>query len=195
MTRLLHFTLAVLFLAFWIKRCTAQIYSTQTWAGTQYIFFNGIITGTANYPSPCSPLSASYGPYPLAYLYVGVNPPWDSNPFYFELYHLASEGDGYIVFTQDFVYNLDFASAIYACYSSTGSECEFLTFNPQFRVEEKLDLTKATVSAGQVGGEAGYTVAGNSQSYVGKSTDGYSNSVDVDSGCFPLDVSWENLIW
>jgi len=109
MTRLLHFILATLSLAFWIKHCAAAIYSTQTWAGTQYIFFNGTITGTVNYPSSCSPSSESYGPYIRTYLYVGVNPPWDSNPFYFELYHLASEGDGFIVITEDYVYNLDFA--------------------------------------------------------------------------------------
>src|SRR6266536_1188231 len=191
MIRLLRFTLTTLFLAFWVNHCATEIYSARTWAGTQYIFSNGTISGTVNYPSSCSPTSKSYGPYSRAYLYVGVNPPWDSNPFYFELYHLASEGDGYFVFTKDYIYNLDFASAIYACYTSTGSECSFLTFDPQFRVEEKLDLTKAIVSAGQVSGEAGYTVTGDSQSYSGKSTDGSNNSVDVASGCISLGLSWE----
>src|SRR4051812_22790038 len=64
-------------------------------SGAQYILYSGSISANVSYSSQ---LSSSRCPalntpsYTNTHLYVGKNPPWDPNPFFFELYHSSSDG-------------------------------------------------------------------------------------------------------
>ena len=100
-----------------LQLVAASSYTTEKEAGAQYLAFNGTISATVSYPTETDSKSCSQkalGPFVQSYLYVGVNPPWDSNPFFFELYHLTS-GLNSGLFTSDSIYNLDFTTAAYAC--------------------------------------------------------------------------------
>lgn len=167
----------------------------EEWSGAQYIAFNGTVSGTVTYDnSDCT--SPNYGPYVNSYLYVGVNPPWDTNPFFFELYHLASEGEGFLVLTEDRVYNLDFASSAYACWNDDGTPCQFFEYDYTFMPEKLLDLAKASVKKSTVEGEDGYEVSGSQDTYVKNETRRATiNSVDVASGCYDSGIDWYNWIW
>jgi hypothetical protein len=126
------------------------------------------------------------GPYKLSSLYIGVNPPWDSNPFFFELYHLASESSGFPDWTNDSIYNLDFTTAAYICMKN-GEMCEFLTYHPYyFVVAEMVNLKDANVARVSEGMGVGYSVTGDEKTWVSNGT--IKNSVDV---AMPLNYTWE----
>ena len=123
--------------------------------GSQYIKFSGEVTGTVSWATDTAPAGRTgcapdgqphnMGHYTRSHLYVGVNPPWDPNPFFFELYHFASDCEASFCFTRDSIYNLDFASAAYQCYNPVDKKpCGLITFNPLYQKETYLDLkTKA----------------------------------------------------
>jgi len=172
--------------------------------GSQYILYSGSISGSTSWTSTAVPegdntCSASgtdsVGPYAATDLYVGVNPPWDPNPFFFELWHLASDCDSSFCWTKDKIYNLDFASAAYECISKeTGQPCEFITLGYYYQQEIYLDLkSKSTIQRQQIGGETGYTVSGESSSWVGNDS---ANGVDVLSECnWPTSSGYDELSW
>ncbi|OCK89737.1 uncharacterized protein K441DRAFT_680971 [Cenococcum geophilum 1.58] len=97
------------------------------------------------------------GPFAQSYLYVGVNPPWDSNPFFFEPYHLTSGlNSGFFTFANDSIYNLDFTAAAYACWADDGTPCGLIKFDYHFVGEELLNLNMSKIEKVKVGQEDGY---------------------------------------
>jgi len=65
---------------------------TLALAQLQFITYNGSLTGTYH-PGPSSPSACSsyfLSPMVNSVIEVGVNPPWDTNPFYLSLYHNAN---------------------------------------------------------------------------------------------------------
>jgi hypothetical protein len=169
-------------------------------SGAQYILFSGNITGTVTYPSTPSCPEKALGSYDRTSLYVGVNPPWDTNPFFFELYHLASDGEGIFVLTNDLIYNLDFSSAAWECYKG-GEPCTgFFIEDPDYVPVVYLDMSVSNSGAkyetAEVGNENGYTVTGGAGTWVGNDT---GDAVDVDALCFApsanVNVDWTPFVW
>ncbi|KAF2012517.1 hypothetical protein BU24DRAFT_494510 [Aaosphaeria arxii CBS 175.79] len=174
-----------------ISRVTSSIEEN----GSQYLGFNGTISAKTTYPSSGS-CDETFGPFAKSYFYVGLNPPWDSNPFFFELYHLASEGSGGpVTFTKDDVYNLDFGSSGYVCYSE-GKPCGYFETVWYYQSEILLDLTKAAVKKTKVGNEDGYEISGDQKTYLKNETERQSlNRVDVDSECGQFNWNYDFSIW
>ena len=178
-----------------LQLVVASSYATENEAGSQYLAFNGTISATVSYPTETDSKSCPQqvlGPYVQSYLYVGVNPPWDSNPFFFELYHLASKPDpGFITFTDDSIYNLDFTTAAYACWADDGTPCGLIELDYHFVAEELLNLNMSKVEKVKVGQEDGYNVSGDQTSCVKNTTEGSAtNGVDLQSYCYDANVDW-----
>jgi hypothetical protein len=178
-----------------VELSSASSYATGDFAGAQYIQYNGTVTAKIQNPSQCLKQNVQLGPYVNSYLYVGKNPPWDTNPFFFELYHLASES-GFSILTNDDVYNLDFPSAAYAC-GQNGGNCQGFVYADEYHGEQKLDLTKASISKvqGSGGSDFGYSVSGDNTAYVGKDSDASRDEVDVNSRCSAIGIDWTGWIW
>jgi hypothetical protein len=154
-----------------------------------------------NNPACLASGTDSVGPYNRTDLYVGINPPWDPNPFFFELFHYTSDCNGDFCLTEDKIYNLDFASAAFECIDkTTGKPCEFIDFNYYYRQDVYLDLkNKSTIQRQQIGGETGYSVSGGPSSWVGNDS---ANAVYVSSECNWLTsggtvdgYSWNDFHW
>jgi len=93
MTATMSIIQPVLILTLTCLQLVATSYATEDEAGSQYLAFNGTISANRVLPTEtdnkyCS--QQALGPFAQSYIYVGVNPPWDNNPFFFELYHLTS---------------------------------------------------------------------------------------------------------
>ncbi|GLB38017.1 putative CTD kinase subunit gamma CTK3 C-terminus [Lyophyllum shimeji] len=176
--QLLHHLLCLL--AFFFSFCPPFIASQwveEGHADAQYIFFNGTISG--HWVPTNAPGCSDYylGPHLRTYLLVGVNAPWDSNPFVFDLYHLATERDDGIVFTNDSIYNLQFTTAALLC-RKDGRPCSsFESWPYYFAGVEMVNLNEARVERVTVGTETGYTVTGDEKTWV--SNDTISNRVDI----------------
>lgn len=199
-----HTRIAVAFSA-WITciACLSHVRFSNDENGSQYLAFNGTVSASVTYPSEFDSIckSTTLGPYVNSYLYVGVNPPWDPNPFFFELYHLASESTIPRIggLTEDAVYNLDFASSAYACWSDAGLPCGFIETQWHYEPEILMNLKSdggVKVKKTKVGEEDGYEVNGDEKTYLKNETQMATvNGVDVVSGCFKAGVSWRNWIW
>jgi hypothetical protein len=148
--------------------------------GSQFIRFSGTITGASSWTSNAVPPGDSepscvasgtttQGPFKRTSLYVGINPPWDPNPFFFELYHYASDCDENFCSTADTIFNLDFRSAAYECIErSTGQPCGFISYNYYYLPDVYINLkSKTTVQRLEIGGETGYTIQGGPDTWVG----------------------------
>lgn len=116
---------------------THLIHAIDDNGGTQFITYNGSLSGAYTYIGSDNK-SCSTGP-PFYFhnivntsLRIGVNPPWDSNPFFFELEHYGNSWNSpgkrsaYLSkrdycfnsfggCTYDAIYNLLFATACYGC--------------------------------------------------------------------------------
>ncbi|RDL35254.1 uncharacterized protein BP5553_07185 [Venustampulla echinocandica] len=167
--------------------CAAQNFR---YSGTEYIVFSGNITGTVSYPPEfdCAPLTKSYA---NTHLYVGKNAPWDSNAFFFDLYHRASDTSAFIGLTRDYIYNLEFTTASYDCIKD-GKPCGIIAYAPDFVPHMYVDLNKTKISKTQVEGKAGYAVSGDTGSLVGNGTD---NGVDIADSCRKANVNWLDFKW
>ncbi|KAE9378649.1 hypothetical protein N431DRAFT_363280 [Stipitochalara longipes BDJ] len=149
----------------------------------QFITYNGSITGTfqlgASSPSSCQ--SYYLSPNANATIQVGINPPWETNPFYFSLF--ASGNLAHVPFpecvatcTFDSICGLSFISADDVCFlNETGQECNGIYSPGQayYLPIEVLNLKEATVSPIQLAGESGYSVSGNQST---------SGNLTVDNG-------------
>jgi len=131
-------------------------------------------------------------PFVQSYLYVGVNSPWDGNPFFFELYHLTSgPSSGLFTLTNDSIYNLDFTTAAYACWADDGTPCGLIEYDYHFVVEELLDLNMSKVEKVKVGREDGYNDSGDQTSWVNSTTErSATNGVNLLSSCYDANVDW-----
>lgn len=176
----------------------------EDYSGAQYLAYNGTVSATVSYDPAlgegCIP--ETFGPYVNSYVYVGVNAPWDTNPFFFELYHLATEDIGYLGFTDDLVYNLAFSSSVFACWTKIGNHpCSFWEWSTDVRWKPEivLNLNKTTTKKTELDGEEGYVVTGNETSFNKNTTERATiNGVDVASGCYvDLDtgITWRGWIW
>jgi hypothetical protein len=170
--------------------------------GSQFLIFNGSVSASVTYPSDIQDVceARTLGPYLKSYLYVGLNPSWDTNPFFFELFHRASDSTGTLLggLTEDLVYNLDFASSAYACWRNSGKPCSWYETQWHYQPEILLDLTKANVKTVTTGsGEEGYEITGDETSYIKNETERATvNGVDVADGCYSQKgFSWTGLIW
>jgi hypothetical protein len=101
-------------------------------AGTQFILYNGTISGsylqTAGSPEKCGDNGAyHFEGLDNADLRIGVNAPWDPNPIYFEIQHRGNswrrsderKWNNYcptISCTYDAIYNLHLSTAWYECF-------------------------------------------------------------------------------
>lgn len=148
-----------------------------------FIFYSGTVSASWTPPanSTCKPTTVS--PEKNSHLYAGVYPRWDSNPFFFEIEHLLSEGADdrrlrpkrsfspvkrqYL--TSDDLYNLDFASAGVQC-QKDGHDCGYFEYDPNFLNLEFLDLKKASVERVPVDGHMGYRVQGDDTTWVANGT-------------------------
>jgi len=171
--------------------------------GTQFIYFPGNISGsfvhnTTRYTATV-PLSnqttinacGENGTYYFStsgYMRIGASPPWDSNPFYFDLnrdedmLHWAT------------IWQLFFASANYGCLAPNAtsgvlSGCKGIQEKPYYYVaSEQLNLTKASISVEKeqfYPWEPLYSVKGDDSTWVGNGTADW-NSLDFQ---IPLNYS------
>ena len=184
--------------------------------GSQYIRFSGIVQAKVTWEKDIVPAGVDHttrtcseefssGPHPRSHLYVGVNPPWDTNPFFFELHHLVSDDcDTFFCNTNDSIMNLYFASAAYECFTS-GDELCVLYSRGQYKPKVYLDLNnpgRTQIQQTQVGGLPGYAIKGGSASWIG---DVNGNEVDVRADCQWVfgqgrdsrvgGYSWLNFAW
>lgn len=164
---------------------------------SQYIHYEGAVSASTNWDSsvkqPTYCQDVTLGPYNNSRLYVGVNPPWDKNPFFFDLYHHSSEGGSVVFsFTKDRVYNLEFTSAALSCFSGN-DRCAAFASNYYFLPDTALDLTKAKIQTRIIESEPGYTVSGDSSAWISNGTLDV-NSVDVAAYCYEA-WSWKDTIW
>ncbi|KAL9610263.1 MAG: hypothetical protein Q9167_005034 [Letrouitia subvulpina] len=148
-----------------------------------FISYSGTVSASWTPPpnTTCNPTIISSEK--NSHLYVGVYPRWDSNPFFFEIEHLLSEGADdkrlrprqsfspvkrqYL--TSDDLYNLDFASAGVKC-EKDGHDCGYFEYNPNFVNLEFLDLKKASVERVPLDGHTGYRVQGDEKTWVANGT-------------------------
>ena len=122
------------------------------------ILYNGTTSLNFTWAANGSAICPGIVVQPLASLFVGLNPPWDDNPFFFEI----AQG-GYPAA----VNNLDVFTAAYICYNGNSVCGDFEWESFYFVPIEKLNLRKATVNPASIGGEPGYTVIGDNKTYVG----------------------------
>ncbi|KAH7122767.1 hypothetical protein B0J11DRAFT_569511 [Dendryphion nanum] len=177
--------------------CIVVAQSTSPGRGaSQFMRFDGTVSGFTTYPPGPNCVTDNMGPYNKSYLYVGVNPSWDPNPFFFELYHLATETVSNIGgWTNNDIYNLDFASSAYSCWNSDGNPCRYLDSSYHYVPEILLDLKKSTVKKTKVGDADGYSVVGDEKSYIRNETRRAAvNRVDIASGCSQLFFSWNDQL-
>jgi hypothetical protein len=193
-----------------VAQANGAAYCLDGNGGSQYIRYDGTISAKrwdsqlccenldphlVSMSANCNGTGAHNGPSVNTQLYIGVNPPWDSNPFFFELWHLESE-TSYVLFSEDDILNLDFGSAAWAC----GISCGTFEGVSNFSGEQKLDLKNAKIQ--RDGGF--YTVSGDSKTWVGKDNAEFIPGVTIArSSCDYLDqnhhlvttVSWVDFQW
>jgi len=126
--------------------------------GTQFIRYNVTITGTYTHPGTNLTQCGNNGTYDLHIgddmpLYVGVNPPWDPNPFFF------------------WFGRINFKTSAFICYQD-GQPCASTTFWPWYYVHAQLlDLSRATVKVVQNSTGSMYRVTGDQGSFVSNGTE------------------------
>jgi hypothetical protein len=144
-------------------------------SGTQFISYNGSISGYFKHPqsAPSNCSTYYFDSLQNTILKVGINPPWDTNPFYFNIQRDGQTADMIDPedtctnpwgCTYDPIYNLFLETACYLCLTNDGSSCTF--FDPV----EILDLSKATTVQFD-GKEKGYSTIGNQSTFVGNNDD------------------------
>ncbi|KAJ5658439.1 uncharacterized protein N7484_002088 [Penicillium longicatenatum] len=148
-------------------------------SGTQFISYNGSISGTFKHSEQfpdCPTPTYYFSSLENALVKVGANPPWDTNPFYFNIQHNGQQvstydSDEYCFSlggcTYDSIYNLFLETAWYRCLADDGSSCEFIEWDYYFEPVEILDLNLATTaSIGDGNEEKGYSTIGDQSSFV-----------------------------
>lgn len=167
MVPFLHLVLVVVFTIFPIR-------TSQSWDNSRplTILYNGSLTSHFSHPPHAPMHCGDYFSQPelSAYLEVGVNPPWDNNPFFFQLYDRSENGEGY--YTNTPVYNLHFFTAVYVCYQPSGQTCSTVLQSwPYYFVPiEMVNLNRAVVERTIMGPEIGYSVSGDEKTWVSNDT-------------------------
>lgn len=171
--------------------------SIAYYAATQFITYRGTLSGTftsstssrsSRSPSNCSSPSYHFTSLPNTTVQIGQNPPWDHNPFYFNIDRPGNEIPStsshpcYLPYgcTNDPIFNLFLESAAFACFRvEDGKPCGTIEFDDYYFVPvEILDLNLSSISAiemegpGKEGTGKGYAVSGNRSSFVSNGTVG-----------------------
>ncbi|RVD84044.1 uncharacterized protein DFL_005813 [Arthrobotrys flagrans] len=127
------------------------------------------------------------GPQNHSWFYVGVHPNWDPNPLFFEINHLSSvkcnsRGEncvdfdsttsrGLFVYTNDEIYNLEFASSVIKLNFDRGESGEY-------ELERTVGFGKTKISKVKLDGDDGYRVQLGKDSWLNNNT--YKPSVALD---------------
>ncbi|KAB5586297.1 hypothetical protein GE09DRAFT_1277663 [Coniochaeta sp. 2T2.1] len=157
--------------------------------GAQFIYYQGSITGNFahnltryNYhrtnPKTGEPTygCGDNGTYHFtleravdSYMRIGVNAPWDTNPFFFSLFRGV---DGYRTRDRPLP-EFEFATAHFECFKN-GVPCDDLKLKPwEYVPQLEVDLNKASISAmkdGNLTDGPFYAVTGDERTYVGNGT-------------------------
>jgi hypothetical protein len=185
--------------------CSAQ-YAESLNAAGKYIFYNGTVSGSVSYSNSSSCSQVQLRKHDKTYFYIGKYPPWDPNPFFFELYHLRTEGeDGrpggndtspskkskrqFIEYTDDSIFNLDFSTAAYVCMKDDHG-CGYLEFDPYYVGVDVINLNASKIERVNVGSDLGYTVTGDQSAWTSNNT--IQNDVDIASSCVP---EGDSFVW
>lgn len=157
---------------------SATTYSMME-GGTQFIYYNGSLAGSFvpnvkfkdqrdSIYQNCEEYSAYYFEKLLKTgLYIGKNPEWDPNPFFFNLLQYDE---------REIITELSFASTYYPCYKY-GEPCGSFELSPWYYIAATIvDLNKASITvingSSIDAGEKGsfYAVTGNEKTFVGNGT-------------------------
>jgi hypothetical protein len=191
-----------LFLAFalcltLLPAAVLSILQSMSDGGTQYIYCDGVISGHfKGSVEDCGDAKTYYfSNLTESSMYLGVNPPWDTNPFFFYLKHdgrswRTSNGtvrnrvalgrrdtcyNAYGDCTYDAVYNLAVASTYYVCFKD-GAQCSILEYWPWYYVTAQMyNLSAASVTRAQgddptFGSDTYYVVSGDYHTWVSNGT-------------------------
>jgi hypothetical protein len=157
-------------LRYYLNHCLFSLFVFYSFAlgdlvdpGTQFMSYNGSISGYFKHPqsAPSNCSTYYFDSLQNTILKVGINPPWDTNPFYFNIQRYGQTADKLDPgdtcvnpwgCTYDPIYDLFLETACYTC----------LTDDPV----EILDLNKATTVQFD-GEEKGYGTIGNQSTFVG----------------------------
>ena len=128
-------------------------------AGSQTILYYATLAATFTHP-PSLNLThcGTNGTYNLTIgspspIYIGKNPPWDTNPFFF------------------WFYRLNFKSAAFVCHEG-GKKCGSLESWPWYYVQsEMVDLSEVVVTREKGEGGGFYRVEGDEKAFVSNGTD------------------------
>jgi len=149
-----------------------------------YIEYEGNVSATYTLLSNPN-CTYDLGPQNTSFLYIGAHATWDSNPFFFELYHDTSVSCGLfggkctnlrkrdekqqVVYTTDEIFNLDFVTAGRVCYKD-GQACGSTAVNPYYVADEVINLHEANVTRMQYADGLGYSVLLDKGAWSGNGT-------------------------
>ncbi|KAK6515199.1 hypothetical protein TWF506_007544 [Arthrobotrys conoides] len=154
-----------------------------------HIAYKGDVSITWNtFTKNGDPCTIQMGPQNHSWFYVGVHPNWDPNPLFFELKHLSSvrcnsRGEncvdydsttstgGFFVWTNDEIYNLEFASSVIELNFDRGDSGEY-------ELQRTVDFGKAKIGKGKLDGGDGYRVQLGKDSWLNNNT--YEPGVTLD---------------
>ncbi|KAK6531076.1 hypothetical protein TWF281_007902 [Arthrobotrys megalospora] len=153
-----------------------------------HIAYKGDVSITWNtFTRKGDPCTIQMGPQNHSWFYVGVHPNWDPNPLFFELNHLSSvkcnsrgencvdfdstASGGFFVYTNDEIYNLEFASSAIELNFDRGESGEY-------ELQRTVDFAKAKTSKAKLDGDDGYRVQLGKDSWLNNNT--YEPSVTLD---------------
>ncbi|KAF3920782.1 hypothetical protein ABW20_dc0105317 [Dactylellina cionopaga] len=132
------------------------------------------------------PCTLTLGPQNHSWFFVGIHPDWDPNPLFFELQHISStscnsrgenctdaneDAGGLFVYTNDDIYNLEFASSVVELNFDRGEDGDW-------ELQRTVDFKNAKYSKTQLGGKDGYRVQLDKSSWLNNNTFDPSMSLD-----------------
>lgn len=148
-------------------------------AGTQFITYNGTISGRFEHPvsAPFKCSTYYFDSLDNSFVRVGTNPPWDTNPFYFSVGHAGKRVRAHNSScfspggcTLDPIHNLMFRTTDYLCYTNEGKQCGAVEFRYHFVPAEMINLNESTIKQIDWKTDKGYSVVGNQRSFQNGST-------------------------
>jgi len=141
------FTLLSLFFSL----ISAQTYSLEE-GGTQFIYYNGSLSGSFRHDPPTVSTSScgDNGVYYFtnisnAFMRIGKNPPWDTNPFFFSISREGRRSENVSL------WDVRFASTYYLCFKD-GKRCGQLEFWPwYYETAQQVNISAAEISVEKEG--------------------------------------------
>ncbi|KAK6329652.1 hypothetical protein TWF730_006199 [Orbilia blumenaviensis] len=208
MRQSLYLLITTLLLLFTLPTHAANPFVYQYRNENAHIAYKGDVSITWNtFTKAGNPCTIQLGPQNHSWFYIGLHPNWDPNPLFFELSHVSSvkcdsrgencvdfdstTSKGFFIYTNDEIYNLEFASSVVELNFDRGESGEY-------ELQRTVDFGKAKV--GRVDGldgdgdEKGYRVQLGKDSWLNNNTyepgvtldyQGNQGKVrDFENGCF-----------